>query len=312
MGLVAELLGPEFWASAVRLAAPLLLAALGGILSERSGVITIGLEGLMLIGALAGVLGAYFLGSAWLGVLCAVLAGAAAASIHATVAVVLKADQIVSGAALNIGALGLTAFLVRVIFGLQDQKREVPHFVPVAVPGLVDLPWIGPVLFRQGALVYLAFLLVPLLWWVLYRTTWGLRILAAGEHPRAADTAGIGVDRVRAACVILCGVAAGLGGAFLSLGQLHFFVDDMVGGRGFIALAALIFGRWNPLGAMLACLVFGAADALQFRMQAFGVGLPHQLLLMFPYLATLGVLALLAGQARPPSALGVPYRPLEH
>lgn len=311
MDVVVQLFGPEFWASAVRLAAPLLLAALGGILSERSGVITIGLEGLMLVGALAGVLGAYYVGSAWLGVLCAVAAAALVAALHATVAVLLKADQIVSGAAINIGALGLTSFLVRVIFGLQEQKREVPHFAPVSVPGLADLPWIGPVLFRQVGLVYLAFLLVPLLWWVLYRTTWGLRILAAGEHPRAADTAGIDVGRVRATCVILCGTAAGLGGAFLSLGQLHFFVDDMVGGRGFIALAALIFGRWNPVGAMVACLVFGAADALQFRMQAFGAGLPHQFLLMFPYLATLGVLVMFAGHARPPSALGVPYRPQE-
>ena len=311
MDLVAQLLGAEFWASAIRLAAPILLVALGGILSERSGVITIGLEGMMLAGSLAGVLGAYYLDSAWLGLACALAAGAAMAAVHAGIAVGLKADQIVSGAAINIGALGLTAFLIRVVFGLQEQKREVPHFVPVSIPVLGDLPGLGPILFRQVGLVYLAFLLVPALWWLLYRTTWGLRILAAGEHPRAADTAGVNVDRVRFVCVVLCGCAAGLGGAFLSLGQLHFFVDDMAGGRGFIALAALIFGRWDPVGTMAACLVFGAADALQFRMQAFGAGLPHQFLLMFPYVATLGVLLCFAGRARPPAALGVPYRPQE-
>lgn len=311
MEALGQLLGTDFLASAVRLAAPLVLAALGGILSERSGVITIGLEGIMLAGALAGVLGAYFAASAWIGLLCAVAAGGTVAAVHAAIAVGFKADQIVSGAAINIGALGLTSFLVRVVFGLQDQKREVPHFTALPIPGLADLPLVGPILFRQVGLVYAAFLLVPVLWWVLYRTTWGLRILAAGEHPRAADTAGVNVDRVRAVCVIACGCAGGLGGAFLSLGQLHFFVDDMVGGRGFIALAALIFGRWDPLGTLAACLVFGAADALQFRLQAFGTGVPHQFLLMFPYVATLAILVVYAGRAKPPSALGVPYRPQE-
>ena len=308
MDTLVHLLGAEFLASAVRLAAPLLLAALGGLLCERSGVVNIALEGMMLVGALAGVFGAWASGSAVVGLVCAVAAGAATAALHALLAVVLKADQIVSGAAINIGALGLTSFLLRVIFGLADQKREVPHLEPIAVPWLAELPLLGPVLFRHIALVYLAFALVPVLAWMLYRTRWGLAVQAVGEHPRAADAAGIRVDRTRAACVLVGGSLAGLGGAFLSLGQLHFFVDDMVGGRGFIALAALVFGRWDPAGTALACLVFGAADAMQFRMQAFGTGIPHQIFLMLPYAATLGVLIVFAGRSRAPAALGIPYR----
>ena len=260
------------------------------------------------LGALVAVLGAYYLDSAGAALVCAALAAAVLAAVHAVVVVGFGADQIVSGTAINIGSLGLTSLMIRIVFGLQEQKREVPHLAPVAVPVLSGLPVVGPILFNHVSLVYLAFVLVPLLSWLLYRTTWGLRILACGEHPRAADTSGVNVHAVRVAAVVACGLLAGLGGAFLSLGQLHFFVDDMIGGRGFIALAALISGRWDPMRTLIACLLFGAADALQFRMQAFGIAIPHQFMLMFPYVATLAALLVFTGRSRQPAALGLPYR----
>ena len=308
MELFFGLLDPDYFAATIRLATPLLFATLGGILNERAGVINIGLEGTMLMAALTGVLGAWFIGSPWLGFACGVLAGALIAWIHGFVSISLGANQIVSGTAINLLGLGLSSFLIRIVFGLKEQQRVVPHFDPVSLPLLADLPLLGPVLFHQHALVYVAFLLVPVIWVILYRTRWGLMITAVGEHPHAASSVGVDPLRIRYACVILSGALAGAGGAFLSLGQLHFFQDEMVAGRGFIALAALIFGRWNPIGGMIACLIFGAADALQFRGQAVGLGIPHQFMLMFPYVLTLAILIVVGGRSQGPAAIGIPFR----
>lgn len=304
----AAILGVEFFAATVRMASPVLYATMGGILNERAGIINIGLEGIMLSGALTGVVVSFYTGDPWLGFAAAAVVGGLIALVHAFLSISLQANQIVSGAAINIVCLGLTSFVIRILFGLREQQRTVPHFVPTHLPVLSDIPVIGPVFFAQNVVVYAAYALVPLLAFVLYRTRWGLVIIASGEHPRAADTMGIDPNRVRYICTVLSGMAGGAGGASLSLGQLHFFVDDMTGGRGFMALAALIFGRWDPVGGLVACLLFGAADALQFRIQATGVNIPYQFMLMLPYLLTLVVLVIFMARARGPAAIGVPYR----
>jgi general nucleoside transport system permease protein len=307
MDLVA-VLGVEFFAATVRMASPLLYATMGGILNERAGIINIGIEGIMLTGALTGVVVSFYTGDPWIGFAAAAIAGGLIALVHGLLSISLEANQIVSGAAINIACLGLTSFIIRILFGLKEQQRTVPHFVPTHVPILSDIPIIGPIFFAQNVVVYAAYALVPLLAFVLYRSRWGLVIIASGEHPRAADTMGIDPNRVRYVCTVLSGMAGGAGGASLSLGQLHFFVDDMTGGRGFMALAALIFGRWDPVGGLVACLLFGAADALQFRIQATGVNIPYQFMLMLPYVLTLVVLVIFMARARGPAAIGVPYR----
>jgi simple sugar transport system permease protein len=305
---ILAILGVEFFAATVRMASPVLYATLGGILNERAGIINIGIEGIMLTGALTGVVVSFYTGDPWLGFAAATVTGGLVGLVHAFLSISLKANQIVSGAAINIACLGLTSFVIRILFGLKDQQRTVPHFVPTHVPFLSDIPLLGPVFFAQNVVVYAAYALVPVLAFVLYRSRWGLMIIAAGEHPRAADTMGIDPNRVRYVCTVLGAMAAGAGGASLSLGQLHFFVDDMTSGRGFMALAALIFGRWDPVGGLLACLLFGAADALQFRIQAVGVNIPYQFMLMLPYVLTLVVLVIFMARTRGPAAIGVPYQ----
>ena len=302
-----SVLDADFFSATLRLTTPLLFATLGGILNERAGVINIGLEGTMLMAALIGVFGAWFSGSAWFGLFTGILIGGLIAWIHAFVSISLKANQIVSGAAINLIGVGLSSFLIRIVFGLKDQQRVVPHFEPVSVPYLSDIPIIGPILFQQHSLVYVALLLVPIMWVILFRTRWGLMITSVGEHPEASATVGINPLRTRYIAVILSGALAGAGGAFLSLGQLHFFQDEMVAGRGFIALAAVIFARWNPVGALIACLIFGGADALQFRGQAAGLAVPHQFMLMFPYVLTLAILVVVGGKSQGPAAIGQPY-----
>jgi len=304
-GLI-EFFTAAFFAAAVRLATPLVFTAIGGIFSERSGVVNIGLEGMMLTGAFAGVVGAFFTGNVWLGVLIAVAAGALMALIHAFLSVTIRGDQIVSGVAINILALGLTTYSLRIIWGLQDKPR-VPGFAVWKIPLLGDIPFIGEVLFQHIPLVYLAVLLVPLAHFVLFRTSWGLSLRSVGEHPRAADTLGIGVLRTRYMCVMISGALAGLGGAFLSLGQLQTFLENMSAGRGFIALAALIFGKWMPARTMAACLLFGGAQAAIVRIPALNYSVSPQLLSMFPYLLTLLMFVGLVGKTTPPAAIGKPY-----
>ena len=300
-----------FWVSflfaTIRMSTPLLLASLGEIVSERSGVFNIGLEGMMLMGAFCGFLGLSLTDSLFIGILAGMAGGLFLAFISAYLGVTLGVDQIVSGIALNIFTVGFTSSFYRIIFGLTPPQVESSRMVPLGIPWLKDLPFFGPIFFNQVPLVYVAFALVPLLWFILFRTTIGLQVRSLGEHPLAADIAGIKVARLRYLSVLLAGLFAGLGGAYLSLGPLNLFSDNMVAGRGFIALAVVIFGRLNPFGALGAALLFGATEALQLRLQVIGLDIPYQFLLMLPYVATVVALVGLIGKTRLPAALGVPY-----
>ncbi len=293
--------------ASLRLSVPILLAALGGMYSERAGVVNIGLEGMMLVGAFAGVVGSYFSGSQWIGVLVAIISGILISLLFSFVTVNIKINQIVSGVAINLLAIGVTSFLYRALFGLTTVPITVKAFETFDIPILSQIPIIGDIFFKQTVLVYLAFLLVPISSFILYKTSWGLNIRTVGEHPMAADTVGIPVNKVRTICVMISGVLAALGGCFLSLGQFNMFVDNMVTGRGFIAVAAVIFGKWNPKGILIASLIFGIADALQIRLQIANIGIPYQFLLMFPYLLTVVAVTGMKGRSISPKALGTPY-----
>jgi simple sugar transport system permease protein len=290
----------------VPLSIPLLLASLGEIFVERAGVINVGIEGMVLAGALAGFAGSCVVHNAAAGAACAAGAGIALAALLAFVSIHLRADQVVVGAAINILSLGLTGVFWRTLS--QGAPVVAVPFRPWPIPLLHRLPVIGQALFTQNSLGYLAWLLVPCCWLYLYRTRPGLRLRAAGEYPRAADGAGVRVNRVRTLAVLWGGALAGLAGAFLSIGYTDGFVENMSAGRGFIALAVVILGRWNPIGALAAALLFGMASALQFQFQASTDKFPYQFFLALPYLLTL--LALLFRsrlQTAPPAALGEPY-----
>ncbi len=290
----------------VRLATPLIFAALGGIFSERSGVINIGLEGMMVAGTFGAYLGASLTQNVFGGVVGGLLAGALLGWLFAFLCIRFRADQVVLGTAVNIFALGLTSFFFRAMYRA-GIPATMPSFDRWPIPGLARIPVLGEIFFDQVPLVYLAYVLVPLMTWVLFRTTWGLKLRGVGEYPLAASTAGINVFRMRYLAVTLSGAMAGLGGAFLSIGELSSYVEGLVSGRGFIALAAVIFGGWHPLRASLACLLFGTADALQLRLQGMGLPIPYEFLLMFPYVLTLATFVFFAGKASSPASLGKPY-----
>jgi ABC-type uncharacterized transport system permease subunit len=275
--------------STIRLATPLLLAALGGLWSERSGVINIGLEGMMLAGAFTAAVVTHFVHNPWLGLAAAILAGMATALVHAFVCITCRADQVVSGMAINILFLGLPALLSGAFFDSTGATPQIPkeQLLPIAP-------------------IVMAFALVPITWYVLNRTRFGLRLRAVGENPEAADTAGIRVEAVRYAGVILSGALAAIGGAYLSIGQSSLFTRNMSAGRGYIALAALIFGKWRPVQTMLACLLFGLAEAVTIQMQGV-TPIPVEFIQMIPYVLTIVVLAGFIGMSRPPRALGLPY-----
>jgi general nucleoside transport system permease protein len=297
----------SFLAADFRMATTVLLAALGLIFIEKSGVVNIGVEGTMLIGALTGSFASYYLGSAWLGLLAAGFAGMAVGALFAFIVVTVKANQIVTGIAFNILALGTTTTFNRILFGTRSEAITISGFSVIRIPGLSRIPVLGPSLFSQMPMVYIALLLVPLIHFFMHRTSFGLKIRAVGEHPEAADTAGINVYLVRYATIIGGSFFAGIAGAYLSLGILNFFVENMVAGRGFIALAAVIFGKWNAWGVLGATLLFGFGDALQIRLQALGSPIPYHFLLMLPYLLTVAALAGFVGKSIPPTASGKPY-----
>jgi simple sugar transport system permease protein len=295
------------FSSCVRMATSILWAGLGEMFSERAGVMNIGLEGIMLTGAFSAYIGALKTGNPWLGVLSGVLAGILWGLIVAFTSVTLKVNQIVVGMAINIISLGATSYLNRVLYGLSFTPPQVKPLPVLAIPLLSEIPIIGPILFEQTLLVYLALLFVPISWFVLYKTTIGLKIRAVGEHPRAADTVGINVSGVRYASVLLCGAMTGLGGAFLCLGQLNLFADGLTSGRGFMALAAVIFGKWDPFGVLAATLLFGTADALQFRLQTLGLPVSYRIFLMLPYVLTIIALVGVVRRVRSPASLSTPY-----
>jgi ABC-type uncharacterized transport system permease subunit len=276
--------------STIRLATPLLLAALGGLLSERSGVINIALEGLMLGGAFTSATVTHYSGSPWIGLLAGMLAGVFIASIHALACIQFDSDQVVTGTAINILMLGVPTLLSGALFGTTGSTPQIPRTQLV-----------------PNAPIFIAFALVPLLWYVLYRTPFGLRLRVVGENPEAADTAGVSVAGVRYAGVLLSGALAALGGAYLSIGQSSLFTRNMTSGRGFIALAALIFGKWRPVQTMLACLLFGFADAAAIQMQGVIPYVRVEYIQIIPYVLTMIVLAGFIGASRAPRALGQPY-----
>lgn len=281
----------------LRMATPLVFTALGGLISERSGIINIALEGMMLTGAFFAVAGTWWTGNPWIGLVIGVLAAGVAASIHAYWCISLRGNQIVVGAAINLIAAGLTAFLIQRIWGQAGGSASVDK-LPNLVTGI-------------NVLLPVAFLLVPIVHFVLFRTKQGLHLQASGEHPQAAESVGIDVIRNRYIAVVASGLLAGFGGAFLSIGDLSYFTLDMTAGRGFIALAAVIFGGWTPLGAMLASLLFGAAQATQIQAQATaGFPIPTDLLLAFPYLLTLIAVTGLVRVSHPPAGLG--QHPIAH
>ncbi len=296
-----------FLEAAVRLGVPLSLAALGETVTERSGVINIGLEGSIIAGALGAALGALAAGSAGIGVLVGAGAGLLVAAVFAAFAVGLNTDQIITGTAVTLGGLGLTGAVYQARFGATGAALTLPTLAVEPIPVLYQVPVVGTALFAQAPTAYLAYALAPILWFFLYRTEWGLELRAVGEAPGAAEAAGIRVRWTRFFATLLGGTLAGIAGAHLSLAHVGTFAENMSAGRGFIAIAVVVLGRWNPLWVLVAALAFGAASALQFFLQTLGLDLPYQLFLAFPYLLTLAALAGWVGRSRAPAALALPW-----
>lgn len=286
-------------------ATPLVFGALGGVISERAGVVNIGIEGMMTIGALSGAAVSFFTGNAWLGFLVAGLAGGAFALLHAVAAVTFKADQNVSGIALNLLGPGIALFVARLIWDGGTQSPIIETLPKIFGSGaFAGSPLAN---FNVDITVVLGVLATIVVWFVLYKTKWGLRVRAVGEHPAAADTLGINVSRIRFVCVVLSGMMAGFGGASITLAIIPQFTQTAVAGQGFIALAAVIFGKWTPHGAFGACLLFGMAQALVIILGGGVVPIPSEILACMPYILTLVVLVLFVGRSVAPKADGVPY-----
>jgi general nucleoside transport system permease protein len=293
-------------AAMLRFATPLTFAALGGLLSERSGVINIGLEGMMLMGAFFGIFGADLTGSWLLGAIIGMASGAAMGLVHAVLSITLRADQVVGGTAINLLAVGITGYVFIAHYGEQGTPGEIPRVPEVSLPGIQEIPFVGDAIGEASLLTWLALLLVPLLALYLFRTPGGLRLRSVGEKPRAADSVGVPVLRTRYLAVVASGVLAALGGVYLSIALVGSFNQGMTDGRGFIALAAVIFGNWRPGGALAGALLFGFSSAVAQRLPAFSESLAV-LFQALPYVLTLVVVAGVIGRSRPPAAIGVPY-----
>jgi simple sugar transport system permease protein len=285
---------------------PIALGALSGILCERSGVVNIGIEGMLLGGAFSGVVIGSLVGG-WVGLLAATLTGGVLALLLAVLAVNFRVDQIIIGVVINILVLGLTSFLTAQVLVKNPELNDAPIFPSIPIPILSDIPIIGPVLFNQTIIVYGMYILVLSVTYLLFRTRWGLRTRSVGENPRAADSLGVSVRKVRYWAVICGGLVGGFGGAWFTLGTVGRFDENMTAGTGFIGLAAMIFGAWNPIGALGAALIFGFAESLQDKFALLDIPIPTEFLAMAPYLVTIVVVAGLVGRARPPAADGQPY-----
>ena len=296
-----------FLEASVRLGIPLALAAMGETITERSGVINIGLEGSLIAGALGGALGALAIGGPGGGIVVGALAGALVAMIFAGFAVGLGTDQIITGTAITLGGLGFTGAIYQARFGTTGTALTLPTLSSVPIPLLSDIPIIGSALFNQAPTTYFTYLLAPALWFFVYRTEWGLELRAVGEEPDAAAAAGVRVKQSRFWATVFGGALAGIAGAHLALAHAGTFAENMSAGRGFIAIAVVVLGRWNPLLVLLAALFFGAASALQFQAQTLGLDVPYQLFLAFPYLLTLLALAGWVGKSRAPASLALPW-----
>ncbi len=283
---------------------PMIFGALGGVLSERSGVINIGIEGMMTFGAFAGAAAGYYSGNPWIGVLCAALAGGVLALLHAVAAITCQADQTISGVAINLLGPALAVFFCRLAFDGSTMSYPVANKLPKIFGSGAEGIWAN---LNVDIMVVVALLFAVAMWFVLYRTKWGMRILAVGENPAAADTLGINVYKTRYACVILSGILAGIGGATVTLGIVAQFTQTSIAGQGFIALAAVIFGKWKPMGAYRACLIFGFSQALTVVLGGGAIAVPTEILAMLPYVLTIVILILFVGKSVAPKADGVPY-----
>jgi ABC-type uncharacterized transport system permease subunit len=305
----AAMIDAGFFAALLRIATPLLFATMGELITERAGVLNLGIEGTMLLGAMTGFTSAYFTGSLWVGVAAALATGAAVGLLMALLTVVLGVSQHVSGIGTTLLTTGLAFFFYRMIFGQPALPPNVVAFAPVAIPGLSAIPFLGPVLFNQTALTYLALLLVPATWWALHRTRWGLNLRTVGENPRAADTAGVSVWSVRIQALVISGALMGLGGAYLTIAQFNAFTFGVISGRGWVCIALVVFGQWMPWRCAGGVLLFAMIEALQLRLQAHNVlNIPYEIFLMLPFVMTIVAMALVSRNAHAPAALLIPFR----
>jgi general nucleoside transport system permease protein len=296
-----------FLAATIRMATPIALAGLGETISEKSGVINIGVEAIMLSGAFFSFITVFSTGSFALGLLAGMAGGAVVSMIHAVVSLRCKANQTIVGLALNFLVLGLTSFLFLMGFGKTTTLPSIAVIKPVSIPFLSHIPIFGAAIFQQDPFVYFTVILVVILGILLYKTEWGVNLHAVGEHPRAADTAGLNVNGIRYLACFANGILGGLGGSYLSLVKLGFFQENLTAGKGYIALVTVILGRRNPMGVLMASLIIGAAEALQIRLQTMGTPIPSQVFSMFPYAVTILALMFSIGRGGDPSALGIPY-----
>ncbi len=307
--ILDQIISIGFFAAMIRVATPLLFATLGEMFSERSGVLNLGIEGIMLLGAMTGFSAAYFSGNLWLGVAAAAATGIVIGALMGLLTVNLGLSQHVSGLGVTLLCSGLAFFFYRLVFGQPSQPPNVEAFQTVAVPLLADIPGLGPVLFDQFALVYMAFLAVPLAAWLLYATPWGLGLRTVGENPHAAVSAGVGVAWTRYQGLMIGGMLMGIGGAYLAIAQFNAFTFGVISGRGWVCIALVVLGRWDPWRCALAALLFGAVEALGLRLQLAGaIDVPYQIFLMLPFVATIVAMAVLSRSARAPAALLIPFR----
>ncbi|MEN6408717.1 MAG: ABC transporter permease [Anaerolineaceae bacterium] len=291
-------------ASTVRLATPFLLAALGEMFNQRAGVFNLGVEGVMMMGAFTGFWFALRTGSPWVGILAAILTGILMGLLMGFVSITLQAEQGISGIGLYMFGVGLAGYLFRILVGY---VTNVNGFQPIHIPLLGDIPVLGQIFFNHNWMVYFAFLMVPVSWFVLNKTTWGLKVRTVGMTPAAADTLGINVNLIRYTCLIIGSIAAALAGAFLTLGHTNMYADNITAGRGFIAVALVYFGRWNPGGIMGGVFFFSFVDALQLWIQVLGLKIPYEFAVMSPYVLTIVALVIAARRVWEPAALGKPF-----
>lgn len=298
----------EFFYAIIRIASPIILAAMGEVLLEKAGIFNLGLEGMMLFGAFFGVLGSYLFGSAVGGIFFAILIGIVLGLLFGWAVISIRANQAVTGTAINILALGMTSLLARLVWGVMDVPLAVDSISVVPIPLLHRIPLVGHIIFDHSPMVYLSYLSIGVVYYLLYKTTWGLKIRAIGEHPKAAVTMGIEVIRWKYIICIVSSVFASLSGSILSLSFMNLFVENMSAGRGFMAIASVILGRWHPIGIALGGLLFGFGTALQMRLQSFGIPIPTDLLLVFPVLLALIVVLVVRGSSSArPAALAKPF-----
>ena len=309
MEILDQVLSVGFFAATIRIATPLLFATMGEMFTERAGVLNLGIEGIMMFGAMTGFSAAYFTGSLWLGVAAAAATGMVFGALMGLLTVTLGLSQHVSGLGVTLLCGGFTFFFYRLIFGQPSQLPNVEAFQPAPVPLLSDIPFIGPVFFDQVALVYLAFLLVPVAAFVFYRTPWGLSLRTVGENPHAAISAGVSVAWTRYQALIISGMLMGVAGVYLSTAQFNAFTFGVISGRGWVCIALVVLGQWDPWRCAFAALLFGAVDALALRLQSSGdIDLPYQVFLMMPFVVTIVAMAVFSRSARAPAALLIPFR----